>query len=350
MKPNWRRLLNAQWRDARVLLGESRAALVLFVVVILGGAVLLRLFYTFPGTTAHPSFGEALYAAFALIFFQPVLPFPGQWTLRILYFVVPILGLVALADGVIHFGSALIDQRQRGQKWQAAMASTYKDHVIVCGLGKVGYRVILELRKFGREVVGVEQNADGRFVEKVQALGIPVIIADARREETLTKAGVAQADVVIPCTEDELTNLDIALDARDLNPDIKIVMRMFDPELAERVERGFGIHTAFSVSALAAPSFAAAAMRVNVQHSFYVGETLVNLSELIVAPGSRLAGQTVAEVEAGLDMSVMSYEGGGIADLHPKPAQMLRAGDKITVLATLEILKQLDGLNCPAQR
>ena len=160
----------------------------------------------------------------------------------------------------------------------------------------------------------------------------------------------AQADVIIPCTEDELTNLDIALDARDLNPGIKIVMRMFDPELAERVERGFGIHTAFSVSALAAPSFAAAAMRVNVQHSFYVGETLVNLSELIVAPGSRLDGQTVAEVEAGLDMSVMSYVGGGIADLHPKPAQILRAGDKITVLATLEILKQLDGLNRPAQR
>jgi Trk K+ transport system NAD-binding subunit len=68
-----------------------------------------------------------------------------------------------------------------------------------------------------------------------------------------------------------------------------------------------------------------------------------------VAPGSRLAGQTVAEVEAGLDISVMSYEGGGTADLHPKPAQVLRAGDKITVLATLEILKQLDGLNRPAK-
>ena len=56
MKPNWRRLLNAQWRDARVLLRESRAALVLFLVVILGGAALLRLFYTFPDTTEHPGF------------------------------------------------------------------------------------------------------------------------------------------------------------------------------------------------------------------------------------------------------------------------------------------------------
>ena len=114
MKPNWRRLLNAQWRDARVLLRESRATLVL------PGCdprqpALLRLFYTFPGTTTHPSFGEALYAAFALIFFQPVLPFPEQWYLRILYFVVPILGLVALADGVIRFGTALINKRQRGR-------------------------------------------------------------------------------------------------------------------------------------------------------------------------------------------------------------------------------------------
>ena len=50
------------------------------------------------------------------------------------------------------------------------------------------------------------------------------------------------------------TNLDIALQARELNPGIKVVLRMFDPDLARRVESGFGIHTAFSTSALAASS------------------------------------------------------------------------------------------------
>ena len=115
-----------------------------------------------------------------------------------------------------------------------------------------------------REVVAIELNAQGRFVEKAKALGIPVIIANARRTENLVKAGVMQAKAVIPCTDDELANLDIALDARELNPDLKIVMRMFDSDLARRIEKGFGIHTAFSTSALAAPIFAAASMRVNV--------------------------------------------------------------------------------------
>ena len=48
-------------------------------------------------------------------------------------------------------------------------------------------------------------------------------------------------------------------------------MRMFDPELARRVEKGFGIHTAFSVSALAAPIFAAASMRVERKNLFLRG-------------------------------------------------------------------------------
>jgi hypothetical protein len=49
--------------------------------------------------------------------------------------------------------------------------------------------------------------------------------------------------------------------------------------------------------------------------------------------------EKVAEVEAGLDLSVMSYEGGAITALHAKPDRRLSAGDKIAVLATLEILK-----------
>ncbi len=66
----------------------------------------------------------------------------------------------------------------------------------------------------------------------------------------------------LPATDDQLANLEIALDAREINPGIKVVMRMFDVEFARKVEKGFGIHTAFSCSALTAPIFAAAAMRL----------------------------------------------------------------------------------------
>ncbi|OGO34295.1 MAG: hypothetical protein A2W35_14905 [Chloroflexi bacterium RBG_16_57_11] len=226
-----------------MLLGESSGALILFFTLVLGGAVMFYMFYTDPNTGRSISFPQAIYSAFGLIFLQGTLSFPEQWYLQALFFILPILGLVAVVDGVVRFGTALTNKQARGQKWQVAMASTYSGHVIVCGMGRVGYRVALELLKFGREVVAIETDEMSRFAEKVMSLGIPVIFADARRQENLIKAGIEQADAIIPCTNDELANLDIALDARELNPNLKIVMRMFDAELAARVEKGFGIHS-----------------------------------------------------------------------------------------------------------
>ena len=221
IQPSLRRALRAQWRDARVLLGESREALILFFTLVLGGAVLFYYFYTDPITGQHISFPQALYSTFTLVFLQGTLNFPNQWYLQLLYFILPILGLVVVVDGVVRFGTALTNKQERGQKWQAAMASTFSGHVIICGMGKVGYRVALELLKFGREVVSIETDEKCRFAEKAMALGIPVIFADARRQENLIKAGIEQADAVIPCTNDELTNLDIALDCTRTQPAAK---------------------------------------------------------------------------------------------------------------------------------
>jgi voltage-gated potassium channel len=344
-KKEIRRVMRAQWRDAAVLFHESHTALILFVALIIGGAILFYFFYTDPFTGQRINFSEALYGTFSLLFFQGSLQYPHQGFIQILYFIIPILGLVIVADGVIRFGVALTNKQDRGQKWQIAMASTYSGHVIICGMGKVGYRVALELMKFNREVVAIEANPEGRFLEKTRVLGIPVIIADARRSENLLKAGVEKADAIIPCTDNELTNLDIALDAREINPNAKIVMRMFDPDLAQRVEKGFGIHTAFSVSALAAPTFAAASMRVNVRSSFYIGEQLLNISEITVHPGSAIEGWNIEKLEHSFDLSVISYIEGGCTHLHPESDLVLPAGCQVLVLATLDTLQKLGSVN-----
>ncbi len=349
----WRTLkhtVRAQWRDAWILSRESRASLVLFLVVLIGGALLFHLFYVYPDTHERLGLGQAFYATFALIFFEIVLPFPQPWYLQVLFYAIPVLGLAAIAEGLFRFGSALVNKQERGQKWQVAMASTYRGHIIVCGLGKLGYRVILELRKFDREVVGIELNPNGRFVERIQGLNVPVILADARREENLIKAGVESADAIIPCTDDELTNLDIALDAREMNPQIKVVMRLFDPDLARRVEKGFGIHTAFSTSALAAPLFATSAMRIKTRYAFYVGENLLNLSQVTIETGSLLVGWTIGKLAREADVSVVCYEGCQGTDTHPEPELQLRAGDQLMVIGTVQELRHLDELNIAATR
>lgn len=342
-----RRMLRAQWRDMIVLLGESGSALLLFFGLVLGGSLLFYFFYTHPASGAKISYGEALYGTFALLFFQDALAFPHQWYLQILYFIIPILGLIVVADGVIRFGVALTNKKERGQKWQIAMASTYTKHIIVCGLGKIGYRVLLELLNYDRDVVAIEIDPQGRFVEKVKSLGVPVILADARRTENLIKAGIENADAVIPCTNDELANLDIGLDARELNPDVKVVLRMYDPDLARRVEKGFGIHTAFSSSALAAPIFAAASMRIDVKSSFYAGDRLLYIGEVAIKPGAPIEDWTIETLESELDLSVISYIQDGATRLHPDPDLRITAGCCILALASLETLHHLVELSQP---
>ncbi|MBN2043370.1 MAG: NAD-binding protein [Anaerolineales bacterium] len=345
VKKNRRRNLKAQFRDARVLFQESQVSLLLFALLIFGGTLIFHFAYHDPASGETPSFSESLYVTFSMIFFQALLDFPSEWYLQILFFVIPIVGLTLVADGILKFGTALFNKQERGQKWQVSMASIYRDHIIVCGLGKVGYRVILELLRFGKDVVAVEIDEKGRFFDKVMALNVPVILGDATRSENLRKAGVQYADAILPATNDQMANLEIALDAREINPGIKVVMRMFDQEFARKVEKGFGIHTAFSTSALTAPIFAAAAMRLNIKHSFYVGDELMNLSELIISPESDLIGWSLNRLEREMDLTVLYFMDGEIRDIHPDKERVLDAGDDLLLLASIETLQKVRRLN-----
>jgi Trk K+ transport system NAD-binding subunit len=261
--------------------------------------------------------------------------------LQLLFFVMPVVGLGVVADGVVRFGVALFNRRERKEAWQVAIASTYRDHIVVCGLGRIGYRVVKELLNLGEEVVGVERDAEGPFLEEIRQMKVPVLLGDARQREMLEQARVREASAIVVCTEDDLTNLDIALDARELNPTIKVVLRMFDAQLAEKVKRGFGIHTAFSTSALAAPVFAAAATRAQIDQSFYVDDVLMNVARATVQAGSALEGYSIAQAEKELDVTVVMHRSADSLDPHPAPEVTLRAGDCLVVLASLESLARL---------
>jgi Trk K+ transport system NAD-binding subunit len=306
------------------------------------GTLALRFTYS----SGQPlGWGEAFHITFKLMFFETVAEYPDHLVAQVIFVLWPVLGLFLVVNGVVRFGTAFFNRQERREAWQVAVASTYREHIVVCGLGKVGYRVTLQLLRMQHEVVGIERDPDGIFLDRLRAEGVPILVGDARRSDLLEKAGVRVASAVVACTEDDLTNLEIALEARELNPGVKIVMRMFDEQLAERVRKGFGIHTAFSTSALAAPAFAAAATRAAVEHSLYVDDVLLNVSRVTVAPGSPLVGKRVGEVEQELDLSIILHRGPEGVDLHPTADLTLQEGDQIVVFATLEALTCLNQMN-----
>jgi voltage-gated potassium channel len=342
MKPQAaRRVVRAYLRDTRVLIRQFRVSLVAFVILLCGGAAVLALFYVNPETGEGVGWMEAANAALNLVFFSPVLPFPSAFGLQLVFMLTPVVGLALVADGLLRFGVGLFNRQSRKEAWQVAIASTYREHVVVCGLGRIGYRVVKELLCLGEQVVGIACAADSAFTEELRDLHVPVLQGDARQADTLEEARVQDASAIVVCMEDDLANLDVALEARDLNPEVKVVLRMFDERLAERVKSGFAIHTAFSTSALAAPVFAAAATRAQIDHSLYLDEVLLNVARTKVREGSDLDGRQIGEVEKDLDVTCILHRGAGSADLHPHPESVLRAGDSLVVFASLESLSRL---------
>ncbi len=339
------RTLKKNWRDTRVLLRAfSRPILVFFALVGIFGLAYWQL-ALLADVQDPPSAVEAIFLVLAMIFLQANTPFPDPWYLQMFFFIMPVVGLAWLGAGAANLGVKLFNRSARGQEWEVALASLYSDHVIVCGVGKLGYRVILQLLKFGQAVVAIEQDEKKPFIALVRHFDVPVIIGDARQRDVLGKAGLERATSIVCSTQDDLTNLDIALDAREMKPDIKVVLRMFDADLAEKIERGFGIHTAFSASGLAAPAFAAAATRAHIEYSFYVGDTLLHVSQITVTHDSPLPGMTMEEAERKFDMTIIMHNTGEHMHLHPQYDELIHLNDTLVVFATLETLGKIGAVN-----
>ena len=129
-------------------------------------------------------------------------------------------------------------------------------HVIVVGLGSVGFRVVQELLDRGESVTVIEDDLSSRFMRALYELRLPTIIGDAKLERTLNDAGVRSAKALISVTSDDLSNLEIGLNAKLLNPGVRVVLRIYDYQLAQALDERLGMHFAFSSSAIAAESLA----------------------------------------------------------------------------------------------
>ena len=325
------------------------------ILLIIFGAILavsvtdLNLNYTNPTTGEGLDTLAAVYAVFAMLVFETPLPLPASLFTRIVFFIVPISGVLVLGQGLLRLGRTLLDK----ETWNRAMASTYKDHTLVCGLGKVSTRVIRWILDLKEEVVVIESNPNNPLVEEVRSWGVPVIIADARRPEVLKKAGIEFAESIVPCTNDDLINLSVALEARRQVPGIKVVLRMFDVQMAENVRTGFGIHTAFSIPELSAPVFAAAATRAPLDYAFSYGEGeergLLTITNFTLVEESILAGYTVGKLEEEYNVAVIAHRHQGKFELHPGLDTILYAGDHFVLSASIETLMQIAQLTPPTR-
>jgi Trk K+ transport system NAD-binding subunit len=209
------------------------------------------------------------------------------------------------------------------------------DHVVVVGLGNVGTRVIRQLHDLGVEVVAIDKDANARGVVVARQLRIPLIVGDAAQVETLRLASVSSSQALVVMSTDDVTNLQAALTGRSLRPDLRVVIRLFDGDFADRVQRAFGIDISRSVSYLAAPAFAAQMMEREVVATIPVERHVLLVAEVPVAVGSPLDGARVSAASRPGAVGVIGLAQFGQPRPYWTPPAALRvaARDRLIVVA-----------------
>jgi Trk K+ transport system NAD-binding subunit len=209
-------------------------------------------------------------------------------------------------------------------------------HVIVVGLGNVGTSITGQLHDLGFDVVCVDNNPNATGIPMARQMGLPVVIGDAFREETLRAASLDTCIALVSVTSSDVVNLETALNARSLREDMRIVLRLADDDLAERLGKTIANTVSRSVPYLAAPAFAAAMLEHQVLRTIAVGRHVLLIADVRVADQAGLTGSLLGDTEQDGQARVLARQVSGSAglDWSPRRDYRLAPGDRLIVLAT----------------
>ncbi|HNT74845.1 MAG TPA: NAD-binding protein [Anaerolineae bacterium] len=290
------------------------------------------------------SYVKAIYAILNMMAFQvSFADMPVNPGLDIFFVVTPLLGLPLL----LVFGANMLNvvriffvRAERGQLWQMALADTVARPIVICGLGRVGYRIATQLLDVQRPLIGIDA-APSHLVEALMERGMPVILGDVRNEETLHRAGVDRATDVLVCTQNDLANIEAAFHVREHNPDANIILRLFEETLADEVKQHFAIKAVISRSALAAQAFAHAALGLEILEIFDHAGVAYALAKIPLNTMPPLATHSVASLAARHTVTVVCLYREGQMIIEPAPHIQLHTEDILFIFTKMESLLAL---------
>lgn len=336
-KINLRQILTQLWAKSSQTQRVVLASCFVMVSLFLLGTTLYKLQYP------QISWQEALNVSLVLslggydeLFGGLELPFPVSWWLQLFSISLTVAGTVFV--GILY---AVMTERVLAARFQFSRRRPTlpkADHVVLIGLGRVGKLVAQLLQELKQPVVGVHTH-DLEFGILPQ---MPLVISNSK--DALNRVNINTAKSVVVVTDDEVTNLEIALRARVTNPQANLVIRTFDPRFSENVGQMLPYARVLGVYALAAEAFVAAAFGENIINLFRLNDQTTLVTEYQIEANDTLNGLLLAEIAYGYEV---------VPILHAKARQRkhsfmpsddirLTVGDRLIVLATIEGLQRVE--------
>lgn len=290
---------------------------------------------------------DALYMAvitLSTVGYQDVAPATAAGRIYTVVFIMVGVGVAFYT--VVAVAEFMLEGRLRnllGRRNMDRSIESLRDHVIVCGFGRLGRTVVEALEQAGSPVVVVE--ADPDLESQLVESGRLCVSGSALEDSVLRAAGIERARSVVIATPSDADNVFIALSARELNPQVAVHARA-ETDAGSRRLRLAGAEQVISVHAIAGQRIANAIVRPAVvdflELSRAGGHVPIDLEEVQLGAGCALCDCTLAELPShGVRVNVVAVRRSGETRLDPGAGEMLRSGDHIVVVGDKENLARL---------
>lgn len=233
--------------------------------------------------------------------------------------------------------------RALGARRMTREIKTLKQHVIICGYGRMGQVLARQLSEIKQPFVIIDTNVDR--LETAEALGYLVRLGNATDETVLEDAGIDRAKVLATVLPDDSVNVFITLTARDLNANLVILARGEYPSTEKKLRQAGADYVVLpaEIGALRMSHIITHPAALNLLDQNEGGATLnelllkldIQLDELVLPAESPLVGISVGTIEvrgSGAFLIVALQRADGTSILHPSAEIVLQEGDTLIVM------------------
>lgn len=273
------------------------------------------------------------------------------------------LTIVVVLSGVAIFGyfaAQIFDSiahKVLGGAWREKkrrkMIDELRDHIIVCGYGRVGRRAAEELRHAGVPYVVLDFSSEAR--ESAEQIGDLYIEGSGAEDEDLVRAGINRARGILIASDDDGDNMYITLSAKSQRPDLTVIARASTEE-AERKLRLAGADRVVTPYATAGRVMAQLMVKPQVA-SFLNSLTSsdqpgMSFEEIEVKSTCGAVGLTIGELDVaeqtGANIVAVRKHGGGL-NVRPTKDTLLEEADVIVGVGSPEEIRKLERMFEPRE-
>lgn len=246
------------------------------------------------------------------------------------------IGAQVILEGELHsvFGRKRLEKKIR----------LLKDHYIICGFGRMGRIICKELSEKKIPFVVVEKKSDSVF----DADETIIFEGDATEDEVLKKVGIERAKGLISVLPTDAENLFVVLSARGLNSDLLIVARAGEEGSEQKLFRAGAdrVVSPYHIGGLRmAHTILKPAVMDFIEFATKSGNIDLQMEEVTVKEGSKLAGLTLDECGIGRDLGIIVVaikKLNGHMAFNPTFRTTIKAGDTLIALGEISRLQTLE--------